>query len=483
MNTLVVNGIGREKRYALLRNQKLEKLMIEQPKQQSLVGGIYYGFVEKVLPGMNAAFINIGLEKNGFLHRNKLPLFGEDKEAKSISAFLHQGQKLLVQVEKDATGDKGPRLTAIIEFNGRMTVYSPQGHYIAVSKKMGNPQTREKWRTFGLGLKQGDEGILFRTSCEDHTEDEVLSELTMLREQYEGIFHSTKTMKKPGLIYEKNSFFEEIKEEVIRMDSGKVLVDTFEMKKELTALNHRVEVLFHQEKENIFSTYRLEHELENALKRVVWLENGAYLVFDEAEALTVIDVNTGKFSGGHELQDTVMKTNEMAAKEIARQIRLRDLAGMILVDFIDMQSGHERERVKRSFEVALGFDDKRTRIVGFTPLGVLQMTRKRLKVSISEALTKKCHICDGTGKVLSAETIAFQLERELLEQRGRDEEAILVETTEEVKKIFAGEQSIHQLKIEEMVGMNIYFSIHHGAKPYYVIRQMGTSTEIREKAN
>lgn len=457
--------------------------MIEQPMQQSLVGGIYFGFVEKVLPGMNAAFINIGIEKNGFLQRDKLPAYLTNKEDKSISAFLHQGQKLLVQVEKDATGDKGPRLTGIIELSGRMTVYSPEGHFISVSKKIEAPEVREKWRHFGFNIKQEDEGILFRTVCKDYTEEEVTTELIELRERYQKVLQAAKTMKKPGLIYEKNSFLEEVKEVIIKLPSGKVIVDSIEVKSELTSLNSNIEVIFHQDKGNIFSTYRLEHEIENALSRVVSLENGAYLVFDETEALTVIDVNTGKFAGNHERQDTVMKTNELAAKEVARQIRLRDLAGMILVDFIDMKSESERERIKKVFLTALGHDDKRTRIVGFTPLGVLQLTRRKMKVSFSEALTKECQTCGGTGKVLSAESIAFQLERELLEQRGRDEEAVLIETTSEVREIFAGEHNIHQTRLEEIIGLKIYFSIYEAAKPYYVIRQIGSIKSIRAKAS
>lgn len=483
MKTLVVNVSGREKRYAILRNNTLEKLVIEQPKQQSLVGGIYFGIVEKILPGMNAAFINMGLEKNGFLHRDKLPSFLAKKEDKSISSYLHQGQKILVQIEKDATGDKGPRLTGIIEFNGTLTVYSPEGHYIAVSKKIEDPEAREKWRCFGVGIKEGEEGILFRTICKEHTEEEAASELTGLREQYQHVLQAMKAMKKPGLLYERNSFLEEIKALVVKTKPGKIVVDSLELKSEFAPLVPNGEVIFHQNKENIFSTYRLEHEIENALKRVVMLENGAYLVFDEAEALTVIDVNTGKFTGSHGRGDTVMKTNESAAKEIARQVRLRDLAGMILIDFIDMKSDTEREQIKKSFMTALGHDDKRTRIVGFTPLGVLQLTRKKLKVSMSEALMEKCETCDGVGKVMSAESIAFRLERELFELRGRDEEAVLIETTKEVKDVFVGELNVHQTMLEDLIGFKIYFSIQDAPKPYYVMRQMGSIDSIREKAN
>lgn len=485
MNTLVVNVMGREKRCALLKNNRLEKLVIEQPEQQSIVGGIYFGVVEKILPGLNAAFINIGLEKNGFLHRDKLPSFAAKREDKSISSYLHQGERILVQVEKDATGDKGPRLTGMVEFPGEMLVYSPKGGSVAVSKKIEDSDVREKWRQFGYAHRLKEEGILFRTACIGQDEKDVLAELVWLRGQYEQIMHTAKSMKKPGLIFEKNSFLDRLTEDMRKMASGQVIVDTLEMKNELLLINQneQIEILFHQAKENIFSTYQIEYEPENLLKRVVWLENGAYLVFDEAEALTIIDVNTGKFSGKQERHDTVLKTNQLAAEEIARQIRLRDLSGMILVDFIDMKNVEDRNRVQRKLEATLGFDEKRTRIVGYTSLGVLQMTRKKQKVSISETLTSTCKICEGTGKVLSAETIAFQLERELLEQRGNAEEAILIETTDEVKDILIGEQKVHQRRLEEIIGLKLHFSVKEASKPFYAIKQIGNLADIKGRAD
>lgn len=474
-----MNGIGREKRYAVIQHGKVEKLVIEQPKQQSIVGRIYYGIVEKVLPGMNAAFVNIGLDKNGFIHRDKLPAFVATKVNKSISSYLHQGEKLLVQVEKDATGDKGPRLTGILEFGGQMLVYMPNGHSISVSKRIDEPEEREKWRQFGVEQKKADEGILFRTSCKGQETEFAYKELEQHRTAYDKVLQESKTMKKPGLVLERNTFLESIKELISGMNSGEVIIDNLEMKKELDHLNRQFELFYHNKRENIFTAYGVEHEFEKALQKEVWLENGAYLIFDEAEALTIIDVNTGKFSGKSELRQTVLKTNEKAAEEIARQIRLRDLAGMILIDFIDMKDDSERERVKRKLENALRLDDRRTRIVGFTSLGILQLTRTKTRVSIEEALTTDCQTCAGSGKVLSPETIAFRLERELLELRGSDEEAVLIETSEEVKDLFLGESGVHLNRLEEMIGLDIYFSIKDAAKPYYFVRQIGSSNSIK----
>lgn len=490
MDTLVINLVGREKRYALLKEKRPEKIVINQPKHESLVGGIYVGTVTKVHPGMNAVFIDIGEEKNGYLHRDKIPAYvlSAEKikgEQKNISSYIHQGEKLLVQVEKDATGNKGPRLTGIIEFNGQALVYMPKGGYVAVSRKIEEDATREKWRQFGLDVKTSDEGLLFRTAVINYTEAEIKSELTRLRENYEMLVQITQTMKNPGLVYETNSFIEEIIAEMQKMTAGKVIVDDQEIKHQLTKANENehIQIDYFAQKENIFSSYRLDHEIEKALNRIVWLENGAYLIFDEAEALTVIDVNTGKYAGKHDIQETVMKTNEWAAIEIARQIRLRDIGGMILVDFIDMKHEIDRTRIVKTMEKSLQMDEKRTRIIGFTPLGILQITRKRTRVSILEALTNKCTVCEGTGRILSADSVAFQLERELWEHRTNDYEAVLIETTREVQSIFSGEQNIHKQRLEEAFGMQFYFLLKEAPKPYYLIRQFGEVGEIEAKAN
>ncbi|MFE8703458.1 Rne/Rng family ribonuclease [Cytobacillus sp. FJAT-54145] len=484
MDILLVDSLSREKRYALLKNKQVEKLVIEQPIQQSAVGNIYLGTVTKVIPGMNAAFVDIGEEKNGYLHRDKLPQFikSSDKE-KSISSFIHQGEKILVQVEKDASESKGPRLTGILEFKGNSIVYMPEGFYVAVSKKIEDESDRDRWRAFGNKIQKGAEGFLFRTSSMNHSEDEIEAEVESLRLTYKEILRASQNLKKPGLVLEKNSFLDEIKSVLLKMSSGEVIVNELNLKQVLTDINNNEEIsiVFHQKNENLFSSYGLNHEIEKALKRIVWLSNGSYLIFDQAEALTVVDVNTGKFLGKSDLRDTVVKTNTLAALEVARQIRLRDLAGIILIDFIDMKEDWERQKVSRALEQALKADDRRTRVIGFTPLGVLQLTRKKTRVSLSEGLTAKCEVCEGTGRVLSAETIAFQLERELWEQKHSDHEAALIETTSRVREVFAGENSVHQNRLEEAIGLKLYFNIVEHTRPFYSIKQYGIEDEIKGK--
>jgi ribonuclease G len=479
LKKLIVNYVTREKRFALIADQRVERLVVNQPKHISSVGNIYVGTVTKVLPGMNAAFVEIGEEKNGFIHRDKLDSFvlsneGKDiKEKKSISTFVHQGERLLVQVEKDSTGTKGSRLTGVIELSGNHLIYMPRGKYIAISKKIDQPEIREKWRLFGYQLKQEEEGVIFRTSCENASEQAIQVELNELRNQYYELKVKAKAAKKPMKIYEQDHFLAEMVAEIKPIvNQVEVIVDDIRLMEKLRNLYPSLPISLYTGKENIFSVYKLEGEIEKALKRVVWLENGAYIVIDEVEALTIMDVNTGKFSGKNDLADTVLKTNILAAIEAARQFRLRDIGGMILIDFIDMKTDEERNKVINAIMKEIKKDGRRTMIIGFTPLGILQLTRKKTKVSISEAFTVKCPVCEGTGRILSPETVAFRLERELYEYGNRDIDEVVIELSEEVKSVFSGDQDIHKYRLEEILGFSLNFDIQQNEKPFYHIRYL-----------
>ncbi|MBP2240576.1 ribonuclease G [Cytobacillus eiseniae] len=482
MKSIIINNTTREQRYAVLHDQTVETLVINQPKQHSTVGNIYLGIVEKVLPGMNAAFVDIGEGKSGYLHRDKLASFlasNEEKEVKasrSISSYVHQGERILVQVEKDATGTKGPKLTGVIELQGNYLIYMPSGRYVAISKKIENNQMREKWRQWGYQIKAEAEGLILRTTSIEQSEETLISELNQLRDEYNELFLKSKAMKKTGKVYERNTFIDEILNLTKGNEAGEIIVDDVSTKAILEK-NSQLPVRLYSGKENIFSAYRIEHEVEKALKRIVWLENGAYLIFDEAEALTVIDVNTGKFAGKSNYEETVLKTNEWAAVEVARQIRLRDIGGIILIDFIDMKEESSRKRIFHKIKEELSKDERRTNVIGFTPLGILQLTRKKTKPAILEALTDKCPTCEGSGRILSAETMAFRLERELWEYRINDSEAIHIHTTEEVARIFSGEQHVHKKRMEEIIGMKIIFTVIDTNMPFYEIRQFGEKAE------
>ena len=483
MEILIINYTAREKRFAYLRDQRVEQIVFDRPEHRSLVGNIYFGTVTKVLQGMNAVFIDIGEEKNAYLHRDSLPSYVLSSEKqKNITSFVHQGEKMLVQVDKDSTGTKGPKVTGIIEIQGNHLIYMPKGRYVAVSKKIADVSGQASLRRLGSRHKTEEEGIIFRTSSISSTEEEIQEELQALRQQFKELLQKTTSLKKPGLIFQKDTFIEMILKQAARMKTGEVIVDDLAVKKMIEQANPNVKYCHYNGKENIFSANQVEHEIDKALKRIVWLDHGAYLIFDETEALTIIDVNTGKFSGKTDYQDTVLKTNQLAAHEIVRQLRLRDIGGIVLIDFIDMKREQDKQTILNTFETEITKDEKRTKIIGFTPLGILQLTRKKTKVTLSEALQVKCPVCDGTGRILSAETIAFRLERELLEHRHAEFEAILIETTLEVKETLLGADYAHRKVLEDLLHVKLYFSIQPSAKPYYVLKQFGDDQDISLKA-
>ncbi|WP_156424331.1 Rne/Rng family ribonuclease [Bacillus sp. FJAT-27445] len=490
MDKLIINSGLREKRAAYFHNGRLEQLEIGRAGGQSLVGNIFLGIVTKVLPGMNAAFIDIGTDKNAYLHRDSLPEYvldkSTEKDKKSITAFVRQGERLLVQVEKDAAGTKGAKVSGILELPGTHLVYMPSGNYLAVSKKIASPERREELRQLGGREKMDGEGILFRTSAGDARDTELIQELGELRKASEELLPKAASLKKPGPVAERDPFVEQLVPMIEKMAGGEVVSDDAallnELKKRIQKQEDSPAFSYYSDKANIFGLHGAEAEIGKLQKRVVWLANGAYLLVEEMETLTAIDVNTGKFSGKNSLKETVLKTNLLAADEIARQIRLRDLAGIILVDFIDMKTEEDRGLVTAKMESALRKDGRRTRIAGFTSLGILQITRKRLGPSLSETLAVKCQACEGTGRVSSPETEAFRLERELWEHRGLLEEAVLVEATPEVKSVFEGEAKFHLKRLEESLGIEIIIKAAVAPVHFYSIKQFGKAAELRQKA-
>ncbi|WP_442595227.1 Rne/Rng family ribonuclease [Neobacillus sp. D3-1R] len=484
MAEIIVNYATTEKRYALVENKKIAKLYIEQPLQRSLVGNIYLGTVTKVLPGMHAVFVEIGEEKQGFLHRDKLVSYlrseetMEAKQQKTISSYVHQGERILVQVEKDATGTKGPRLTGIVEFQGENIIYMPQGGFVATSQKMADPKRRNELKAYGETLMEQHEGIIFRTSSASASLEEIDSELNILRAEYRQLEKSALSVKGTCLLFEKDLFLAQLSNDINDVHTGAIWVDDVGLKQKLeTTLERKgksehISLNYYKGKENIFSDKGLNHELEKAIKRLVWLDNGSYIVIDETEALTTIDVNSGKYVGKSSRQHTVNQVNVDAAVEVARQIILRDLGGMILIDFIDMKYDSERQNVVNILTNELIKDAKKPKIIGFTELGILQLTRRKTKPSLSETLLTKCPTCNGSGRVYSSESIAFRLERELWEYRQSDYESIFITTTEDVYRLFSDENIVHKERLEDTIGVKIHFTIVDKAAAFYEITRL-----------
>ncbi|BCC61048.1 hypothetical protein BCJMU10_4356 [Bacillus cereus] len=330
MKTLYVNYAGSEKHVAIEEKKKIVEFLWKRNEEQEVVGHIYVGRVVRTIAGMNAAFVNIGLEKHAYLSYDDVP----------SSYRIHEGQAILVQVVKEAIDTKGPKLTANIEFTGKYVVYMPFDEMRAVSRKIKNNKRRQQLLQIEI---EGTGGYIFRSASEKGAIEEIQAEMQGLQQLYEELKRKEGQGKVPLLLHRPATFLDRVFQENPIETIEKVVVDTRSIVKELEDKVGKEKVSFYNEKSSMFNYFGIEREIEKALQKIVWLPNGAYLIVEQMETMTVIDVNTGKFTGKQNLQDTVLRTNELAAEEIARQLRLRDIGGMILIDFINMK----KEKIKK----------------------------------------------------------------------------------------------------------------------------------------
>lgn len=481
MNRLIVNAKGREKRLAVVKNGLVDQFHIFQPSHLSRVGFIYYGIVSKVEKGINACFVNIGLEQNAYLHRDNFP----GHQNKPINELVHQGQKLIVQVMKDGSETKAPRLTAVIEWPGERLVYLPGGRYIAVSKKMNSEQKRREWTKWIEEHKEEEEGIILRTAAFQQSKEMLLAEWEELRLQHETLLKEAEKKKAPALLMEKQQLKDELFVRMNELGVGELLCDEpvflAGVKEDSRFEKKHWTAVLHSDDEEVFSACGLPDAAELALKRISWLPSGGFIVIDRTEAMTVIDVNTGKFTGKSSQRQTVLLTNKEAAAESARQLRLRDISGIILIDFIDMASEEDRREIEQELIREAKKDPKQVSIRGFTSLGLMQITRKKTKPALIETLTAPCRVCRGTGRVISAETIAFQLERKLFELAREESEAVLIEVTQDVLAAFAGEENEYHEKLEKLLHKKILYHVIEADTPAGQILRTGQCEELEGK--
>lgn len=486
MKKLIANLSTREKRYASIENGRITKLEVVPPKSASSVGNVYLGKVTKVLPGMEAAFIDYGEKKSGFLYRDELPSYQEAKrngtQKSSVNQYIREGEKLLVQVTRDETGTKGAKLTGLIEFSSNHVVYIHGIDYVGVSKKFKSSESQNQWRSMAFTHKKADEGLIIRTAMEGKSEAVFLKQLHTQREKYAQLLKKATSLKKPTLVWRRDSFLESILTEMTDVPGGELHVDDFTCFQELKKWQEDHEsdwaIFYETGPVNVFSQAGIESDAEQALKQVVRLKNGSYLIFEETEAFTVVDVNTGKFTGKAQKEQTLFKTNMQAAKEIAYQLRLRNISGIILIDFINMEQAEHRRAIFDMLKTTTKQDEMRVQLIGFTELGIFQLTRKRTSTSLSEKLMTACPTCLGTGKVDSAETVAFRLERELMEHRKLEEEAVLIEANDAVIAILFGENDSYKPVLEEMLRKEILVTTLQGNDHRYEIKRFGTKNEL-----
>ncbi len=479
MIELIMDMKATEKRVAIKEDDKIVELLIDRPTSHPIEGNIYIGRVVNVLPGMQAAFVDFGQKKPGYLHRDHLcsyqtsTLSKAEKEQKGISHFVHEGEAVLVQVVKEGEGTKGAKLTGLLEFPGTNIVYQPYGKYKAISKKMADVK-RQEWRKLLQEWLTSEEGVILRTASEHVSPDVVEAELLELQRQFLEVQDKENASSKvPSLVHEEDHFLSKIVRGIPPAEVKLVEVDDVETSQFLKKKGYPVR--FYQGKEGIFKRRGMEQELEKALKRIVWLPSGGYIIIEHTEAMTVIDVNTGKYIGKTGLQETVLKINLEAAVEIARQLRLRQIGGIIVVDFIDMNKDKEREQVLRTVQDAVRKDRSHVRVIGFTELNLLQLTRKKVREPLTKMLLQPCAPCDGKGALFSVDTIMYQLERELLEFNGSDTEAVIVEASAEVVDKLVGLPDIM-----ERSGLRIYFIKKDGV-PRFDIRFAGSVEDAKER--
>lgn len=458
-----------ENRVAILEDGVLVEFLIERPEEQRRAGNIYRGKVENVLPGMQAAFVDIGEEKNAFLYIDDvLPKEGESENGEapkhfSIQDLLHEGQEIIVQMIKEPIGTKGPRVVTQITIPGRYLVLVPAVDYVGISRRVEDETERERLKSVVASFKASGIGLIVRTAAEGVEGAELQSDYEFLVNVWEKIKKKSKKGPCPALLYRDHDFLYRILRDYLSKDVNQLLIDendtytkALELVKTLApSLKSRVQL--YNGTAPLFEVFNVESQVEKALRRKVWLECGAYLVFDQTEALTVIDVNTGKFTGTTCLEDTVYQTNLMAAGEIARQIRLRNLAGIIIVDFIDMRSDEERNQVIAKLEAEFARDKVKVNILGFTSLGLLELTRKKVRQSLGEILQVECEYCEGTGYINSMDNLSKKAARSIqLVAKNTPGEALLLGVNPQLGSILIGPGGVNLEKMERMLNKVIY---------------------------
>ncbi|HBO84755.1 MAG: ribonuclease G [Deltaproteobacteria bacterium GWC2_42_11] len=445
-NEILINYNPFETRVALLESGRLVEFYVERAKDRSIVGNIYKGRVEKVLPGIQAAFVNMGLERTAFLHAadvyhgledfDEFIKSSEEEEPDTgarlktarktpIQDIIKEGQEILVQIAKEPIGEKGARITSHISLPGRQLVLMPTDNRIGVSRRISNEKERKRLKDIVLNLKPPDCGFIIRTACDGMKEQDIRRDMEYLVKLWDDILRRKGKTSAPAPLYHDLDITMRTIRDQFTSDIDKLIIDSEEEYKRalrfvedfLPYLKPYVE--FYDGVEPLFDSRGIEVEISAALERKVWLKSGGYIIIDQAEALTAIDVNTGKYVGKKTPEETVLKTNLEAVKEVVYQLRLRNIGGIIVVDFIDMEKEAHREKVYNALKEALKGDRARTNILKVSELGLVEMTRKRVRDNLSKVLCKPCHYCEGSGIIKSGITTIMAIYRELVKELPR----------------------------------------------------------------
>lgn len=480
---LIINAMGEESRVALLDGGQVVELYIERKRDASLVGSIYKGKVIKVLPGMQSSFIDIGLEKAAFLYvadimrdleeyysafvDNEIDELELDKKAEfigkplSIDELIQEGQELLVQVSKDPIGTKGARVTSYVTIPGRYIVLMPSVEHVGISRRIENEDVRQRLKAIAAEIKPKNFGLIMRTASEDATKEEICRDLEFLLLLWDSTQSKKEKLSAPALLYGDIDLLFRSVRDFMTYDVERLVIDSHEEYERLREfaktyfprLIDKIEL--YEGKEPIFDAFAIELDISRALNRRVWLKSGGYIVIDQTEAMTVIDVNTGKYVGKESLEETILKTNLEAVKEIAYQIRLRNIGGIIIIDFIDMERIESRDKVFKAFTDIMKKDRAKSTIYNISELGIIQMTRKRVRDSLERVLCEYCPYCEGRGFIKSTRTITYEIFRKLNKISPQKGTTIIINANPAVAELLSDDERSGVEDIENAFNINI----------------------------
>ncbi len=426
---------------AVANGKKLLEYRIEKKNKTVTIGSVFKGRVENVLPGMQAAFVNVGLQKNGYLSAtdmlmDKTELVGRVEIPSILN--LKEGDEIMVQAIKDPAGSKGVRLTSNVSFAARYVVFMPTIDFLGVSRRITNEKTREKLTKIAEALKPEGQGIIIRTAAENASKADIKKEIAYLTEQYKSILSDFNSVEAPKCVYEEGNVAIRLVRDVYNSKIDKFIVGDEELYQKVLEYAKKSDhdlkkkLKLYNKKTDMFHHYGLDEDVSTLLGNTVEIENGGYIVIDKTEALTSIDVNTGKYVGSDSLEDTVFNTNLIAAKEIARQLRLRNISGIIVVDFIDMASQEHKEKLLASLEEYLSEDREKCHVVGMSSIGLVEITRKKKRRESTSMLVKACPYCQGSGLIWSNEYIVMRIRTGLLDLFSEGYETAIVDLNVEI---------------------------------------------------
>ncbi|MBI4081400.1 MAG: Rne/Rng family ribonuclease [Candidatus Lambdaproteobacteria bacterium] len=491
---IIINHTPQETRVAVLDNAVLTELYHERDRERGVVGNIYKGKVLKVLPGMEAAFVDIGLEKASFLYVDDVlpdftvhedldesggdrPIFQASHSRKEkrppINQLLKEGQEILVQVSKEPIGTKGARITGHLSIPGRNLVLMPTAGSVGVSRQITEDAERHRLKEIVQRLKPENAGFIIRTAAEGRREDEFRTDINFLVSTWDAILRRYGEASAPSVVYSDLSLTYRVIRDMLSEEVRRLIIDDEQeftnvskfLKEYLPRFRHIVEPF--RRRQSIYDHYGIEEEIDRALSNKVWLKSGGYLIIDQTEALTSIDVNTGRFVGKASHEETILKTNLESVQELVYQLKLRNIGGIIIIDFIDMEVAQNRQRVYQALKEELKHDKARSKILQISEIGLVEMTRKRDRENLGRLLSTPCPYCDGMGRIKSLTTIAFELFREIdrIRLSSRRIGALTVNVHPDVADFLAGEEARHLERIEQTLGRKINVrsieSFHH----------------------